>query len=103
SSVRFVLRSFDPLTQFDQHAVAGRRMQESHAASMRAGHRRLVDQSKSLLLQSLEMGLEICHTKADVMDALAAFRDELRDRRFRRKRLEQLEIRIADIDERRLY
>src|SRR5438128_6398406 len=78
-------------------------MQKRHPAAVRARHRRLIDQSKSLPLQALEMRFEIRHAKADVMNALSAFFDELRDRRFRRERLEQLESRVADFDERSFH
>src|SRR5438128_12539402 len=75
-------------------------MQECHAAAVRAGHRRLMDQSESLPLQALQVRLEVFHAKTDVMNAFAALIDELRHGGVRRERLQQLEIRIADFDER---
>src|SRR5947207_15686600 len=78
-------------------------MEKRHSASMRARYRRLVDQPESLLLQTREMRLDVRDPEADVMDAFAALLDELRHRRIGRQRLEQLEVRVADIDERGLH
>ena len=77
-------------------------MQKGNARTLGAGYRRLVDQTKSLSLEILEMLLEIRHPKADVMDSFTAFLDEFRHGRIWRQRLEQLEIRITNRNERRL-
>src|SRR5256885_1289434 len=70
------LRSLHPLAQLDQHSIAVRRMQKRDPASVRARHRRLVDEPVSLIFETFEMPFEIRYTKTDVMDSLAASFDE---------------------------
>src|SRR5205814_2431597 len=92
-----------PLAELDQHSIAVRRMQKRDPASVRARHRRLVDEPVSLIFETFEMPFEIRYTKTDVMDSLAASFDESADRRIFRYRLEQFQIRIADADESGLH
>src|SRR5690349_8942649 len=83
--------------QLDEDAIARRRMQKRDAASVRARHRRLVDQSIALLFQAIEVRLQVRHPKADVMDAFPALVDEFRDRRVGPERLKQLQMGLANI------
>src|SRR5262249_33799759 len=77
-------------------------MQERHPASFRSRHRLFVDQPVSLAFEFFEMPFEIRYAKTDVMDSLTALVDEFCHRRVLRQRLQQLEVRIAGADERRL-
>src|SRR6185436_2536089 len=78
-------------------------MEKRDAASMRARHRRLVDQAIPFRFQSREMRLDVVDAEADVMDPFAAFLDELRDRRVGAGRLEELEVGVADGEEGRFH
>src|ERR1043165_5327639 len=88
------------LTQFNEHAIAGRRMEKGHAAAVRARHRRLVDEAVAALFQPSQVLLDVVDAQANVVDALAAFFDVLGDGRVGAGRLEELEVRIADGQER---
>src|ERR1700731_2196903 len=96
-------RSLNPLAQLDQHSIPVRRMEKRDAASLRAGHRRFVDEAVSLTFEIFEMPFEIRYTKTDVMDSLTAPFDEPSDGRIFRHRLEQFQIGVADADEGRLH
>src|SRR5262249_50720892 len=75
-------------------------MKKGDAASVRPRHRRLVDQSKALLLQFFQLGFDVVDAQADVVNPLATLLDELRNRGVGAGGLEQLEVRIADGEKR---
>src|SRR5438132_8290427 len=76
-------------------------MQKSDSTAMSAGHRSVIDEPETFRLQPGQMLIEIRDTQADVVNAFAAPGHESTDRRIRGQRLEQLEIRIADVQESR--
>src|SRR4029078_4165117 len=84
------------LAQFNEHAIAGRRVEEGHAAAVRPRHRGLVDEAVAALLQPRQVLLDVLDAEADVVDALAALLDVLGDGGVGARRLEELEIRVAD-------
>src|ERR1044071_4819803 len=88
------------LTQFNEHAIAGRRMEEGDAAAVRARHRRLVDEAIAALLEAGEVRFDVVDAEADVVDAFTALFDELGDRRVCAARLEQFEVGISNRQER---
>src|ERR1043165_2921073 len=68
------------LTQFNEHAIAGRGMEERHAAAVRARHRRLVDEAVAALLEAGQVRFDVVDTEADVVDPFPALLDVLGDR-----------------------
>src|SRR5688500_15014035 len=92
-----------PFGELDQHAVTRRGMQERGPAAVRPRHRRFVDEPVALRLQGLEVFFDVVDSEADVMNALAALLDELRDRGVGAGWLEELQVRVADGEEGRLY
>src|SRR5882672_10675797 len=71
-------------------------MQERDAPAAGPAPRRLIDQLVARSAAALEGGVEIGHAVADVMDAGAAFRKELRHGTGRIGRLEQLDVHVAE-------
>ena len=87
------------LLQLDQHAVRRRRVNERDQRAFGAGPRLLVDQPDAARAQVRERRLDVVDAQRDVMQAGAALLDELRDRRVGRGRFEQLERRLAGVEE----
>ena len=75
-------------------------MQERHAASVRARNGRLVDQAEARFFEARQVRFDVVDAQADVVNPFAAPLDEPGDGRLRGGRLEQLETRIADGEER---
>jgi hypothetical protein len=90
----FVLRLL--LIQFDQHAMRALGMNECVLLPFRIRARRLIDQLRAAVFQSLERLGDIVHFKANVMDALAAFRQILCQAAIRIFRLNEFHIRRAN-------
>ena len=82
------------LLQLDQHAVRRRRMDERDERAFGARPRLLVDQPDAARLQLRERRRDVVDAQRDVMQAGPALLEVLRDRRIRRRRLEQLERRL---------
>ena len=70
-------------------------MEKRDTFPLRAEPRRLVDQSKASVAATREGTVEIVDCEADVVDAWAAFGDELADGRVRVLGLEQLDERVT--------
>src|SRR5438105_11375392 len=68
------------LNQFDQHTARALWMNEDIAMPTRPDFDFVRNQPHSIAFQLCECGLEIRHAQANMMDSLAAFGDELRDR-----------------------
>src|SRR5262245_37318689 len=77
-------------------------MDEGHAAPSRPHARRLVDERDAVRLQGGERGLDVVHEDAHVMEA-GALLQELRDDRAGVGGLQELQVRLADGQERRLH
>ena len=84
------------LLQLDEHAVRRRRMDERDQRVLRPGPRLGVDQADAARLELLERGANVLDPQRDVVEARTALLDVFRDRRVRRRRLEQFERRAAD-------
>ena len=67
------------LGELDEHASGGARVQERDTFPLGAEPRRFVDQPNAGLAAARERTVEIVDREADVMDARAAFGDELAD------------------------
>src|SRR4051812_18027652 len=91
------------LFQFNQHAAGAGRMHECYQGIFRAGTRRLVDQPDATRFQLCQRGAKVVDAQRDVMQARTSPVDELGDRRVGRRRLEQLEPRVADGREMRAH
>ncbi len=76
-------------------------MQEGDVQAFGALARGLVDQLHAAGGQLVQIGLQARCAESDVLDALTLLLDELADRAFRIGRLEQLDLRLADLEERR--
>ena len=89
------------LAKLRQDALGGFRMQESdgHALGTLAG--RSVDQTDALGGCIGQLLLDILAGECHVVDTDALVLDELGDGRFGRRRLEQLDLRLAQLEERR--
>ena len=83
------------LLELEQHAARARGVHERDAGAVRAGPRRLVHEPNAARLQLGERGRQIVDGQRDVMQPFAAPLDRSRDRRVRRRRLEQLDRRLA--------
>ena len=67
------------------------------------GRGSIVDEAGAAGLELGQRGVNVVDAQRDVMKARAALLDELRDRRLRRRRHEQLETRLSDRHEARLH
>src|SRR5262249_11383656 len=84
------------LLQLDQHAAGRRRMHECYQGMFGAGTRRLVYQPHTARCQLRKRGMDVLDAQRDVMQTGTALVDVLRDWRLGRRRLEQLQPRLAD-------
>jgi hypothetical protein len=66
------------LGQFDEHSSGRRWVKEGNPFTFRSETRPFVDETDSSGSATFERGVEIVYRKADMMDAWAAFGDELR-------------------------
>ncbi len=73
-------------------------MQEGDALALRAHARDLVDEADAGGPAARERAFEIVDGEADVMDPGPPARDEAPDRRVGRRRLEQLDERLAVVE-----
>src|SRR5213595_3274310 len=76
------------------------RVNERDLQSAEAAAGLLVDQLRPAGGQPRELGGAVVDLEGDVVHARAALRDELPDRRLRTERTEQLDVRVADAEER---
>ena len=83
------------LGELDEHAGRGARVEERDTFPFGAEPGRLVDQPKAGGAAAREGTVEVVDGEADVMDAGAAFGDELADGRVRILGLEQLDERVT--------
>ena len=77
-------------------------MQERHLRLPDPGARRLVDQPQPLVAQQPQDGLDVVDLVGDVVQPRAALGEELADRRVVVERREQLDVVLADVEQRRL-
>ena len=77
------------------------RVDERDEAAVRAVEGLLVHEPDTRRLQSRERGAHVRHLEAEVVDAGPALVERLRDRPVRRRRLEELEVRLPHRAERR--
>ena len=95
-------RLADPrLLELDQHAVRRRGMDERDRRAFRAWPRMFVDQPDAARSEMVDCGADVVDPQRDVVEAGTALVDIPRDRRLRRRRLEQLELRLPNRDEMR--
>src|SRR4051794_24765441 len=88
------------LAQLDERAVERGWMQEADAAGD-ADARLLVDDPNLLPLQSLEIVVDAVNLKADVMQPFAALVEVAGDAGLGDDRLEQLDLAVAEREQRR--
>ncbi len=75
-------------------------MEECDQLAARAFERHLVQQPHAGRLRLAELAADIVGGERDVMDAFPVVLEETRHRAVRRRRLEQLEVHVADGEER---
>ena len=78
-----------------------RRVDERDERAMRAGPRGLVDQANAPGFQAVERFLDVVHAKREMVEPRPSLFEELRNRRVRSRRLQELERRLACADEMR--
>ena len=85
------------LTDFEEDAVRGFRMDESDLRAARTVARLLVDHLHALCHEVSDRVLDVVDAKSDVLDAASAavLLDELRDRARRLRRREKLDLRTV--------
>jgi len=89
------------LCVLDQDPAGRRRMQEADHAG-EAGPRLLVDHSDALGFGAGQLGVDVVGLEAEVVDAFAAFGQELADAALVGKRLQELDLAFADREQRRV-
>src|SRR5262245_37265351 len=87
------------LTELDQYAVRASRMQENDPFPLRAGPR-LSNRSEPLGLGAKQSGIQILYLETQVMNAFPAFFQESSDRAIGGEGFQELEMRVADRQER---
>ena len=91
------------LLELDQHAVRRRGMDERDRRAFRAWPRLFVDHPDAARPELGDRRVDVVDPQRDVVEAGTALVDVPRDRRLRRRRLEQLELRLPDRDEMRAH
>ena len=90
------------LDDLDEHAGGRGRAHEGDAGAADAAARLLVDQLEPSTLDRLERGVDVAHLIGDVVKAGAALREELAHRGVLAERRKQLDVVLADVEQRGL-
>ena len=93
--LRYAVRHYRGLLQLDQNSVGTRGMNERDERAFGAWTRLWVHEPSAVGFQPRKRRVNVLDAQRDVVKAGAALLDESRDRRLRRRRLEQFEARFA--------